>query len=592
MLTRATMRCAWFWKLDDGRLLLRQLLLHQRDNLLFPNRQRHLAPVPIGQAPDPFGEQDAVLAEAVGDGEGAAVGLAVLVFGQDAERAGADLFEGGGEGEDGRLRMRDCVSEAWRCCLARNIATRNATSLHRHAHRLAHRLPLAPAVLHLADALADVAGALGVGAQAARDIRVAQGFLDAEDDGLGGEEPFLGAHGLAEGVAAMLGGGGHDAEQGGPVHRAAAREVARVGVQQAQLVGGDQHEAGFVQAPAAGAAEHLQQLVGLEQLLGLVAAIGFAGEGDAAQGEVDAGGQAHGGDDDPELAGLGERLDDAGPGAVAQAAVMIGDAALEQLGQVFADDQLLLGAELEGIGRGQLPGEFVGHGFGGLAARGEDQDRPQVFGQRLGDEPGPVTADFAGDMVAQAVGMDLVERHGAFIVADQNGLAAKPLQPFDDILRIADAAAEQEQLRLRRRQGHGELVIQAAVEVAEHLVLVHDQQGGAVALDEAVLLRLQRGDQHGGAEVFRQVARGDADVPAARAPFGELVVGQRAGRHRVDGLPAILALVGPELEDQRLARPGRRLDDHVLALAQGADGLLLPEVGDRDLVEGGQLGQW
>ena len=271
-----------------------------------------------------------------------------------------------------------------------------------------------------------MAGALGVGLQTARDIRVAQGFLDAEDDGFGGEEPFLGADGFAEGIAAMLGGGGHDAKQGGPIHRAVAREVTRVGIQQAQFVGRDQHVAGFVQAPAAGAAEHLQQLVGFEQLLRLVAAIGLAGEGDAAQGEVDAGGQAHGGDDDPELAGLGERFDDAGPGAVAQSAVMIGDAALEQLGEVLAHDQLLLGAELEGIGRGQLSGEFVGHGFGGLAARGEDQDRSQVVGQRLCHESRPVTTDFTGDMVAQAVGMNLVERHGAFIMTNQNGLAAKP----------------------------------------------------------------------------------------------------------------------------------------------------------------------
>ena len=144
-----------------------------------------------------------------------------------------------------------------------------------------------------------------------------------------------------------------------------------------------------------------------------VAAIGFAGQGDAAQGEVDAGGQAHRGDDDAQLAGLGQRFDDAGARAVAQAAVMIGDAALEQLGEVLADDELLLGAELEGIGRGQLAGEFGGHGFGGLAARGEDQDRPEVFGQRLGDEARPVAADFGRDVVAQAVGMDFLERHGA-----------------------------------------------------------------------------------------------------------------------------------------------------------------------------------
>ena len=195
----------------------------------------------------------------------------------------------------------------------------------RPRHRLAHRFPLAAAVLHFADALADVAGALGVGAEAARDVRVTQRFLDAEEDRFGGEEAFLGADGLAEGVAALLGGDGHQAEKGGPIHRAAAREVARVGVEQAQFVGRDQHVAGFVQAATAGAAEHLQQLIGFEQLLGLVAAIGFGGEGDAAQGEVDAGGQAHRGHDDAQLAGLGERFDDSGAGAVAQAAVMVGD---------------------------------------------------------------------------------------------------------------------------------------------------------------------------------------------------------------------------------------------------------------------------
>src|ERR1019366_7353305 len=115
--------------------------------------------------------------------------------------------------------------------------------------------------------------------------------------------------------------------------------------------------AGLIQPAAAGASEHLQQLIGFKQLLSLVTAVGFPGEGDAAEGEVDAGSQAHGGDDDPELASLGERFDDAGPGTVAQSAVMIGDATLEQLGQMLADNQLLLRAELEGIGRGELPGE-------------------------------------------------------------------------------------------------------------------------------------------------------------------------------------------------------------------------------------------
>ena len=82
-----------------------------------------------------------------------------------------------------------------------------------------------------------MAGALGVGPQAAGYLGMAQGFLDAEDDGLGREQPFLGADGLAERVAAMLGGGGHQAEQRAPIHGAAARKMAGMGVEQAQFVG-------------------------------------------------------------------------------------------------------------------------------------------------------------------------------------------------------------------------------------------------------------------------------------------------------------------------------------------------------------------
>ena len=94
------MRWAWFWNAHDGRLLLRQLLFDQRDDLSVPNGQRHLAAVPVRQAPDPLGKQHAVMAKPVGDGEGAAVGLAVLAFGQDAEACRCRLFRGrrGGKG--------------------------------------------------------------------------------------------------------------------------------------------------------------------------------------------------------------------------------------------------------------------------------------------------------------------------------------------------------------------------------------------------------------------------------------------------------------------------------------------------------------
>ena len=129
--------------------------------------------------------------------------------------------------------------------------------------------------------------------------------------------------------------------------------MAWSGIEQAELIGGDEDETGFVQTTAAGASEHLEDFIGAERLFGDVAPVGFGGEGDAAQGEIDAGGQSHRGHDDAQLAGLGERFDDAGARAVTQTAVMISDAALEQFGEVFADDEFLVLAELERIGRRQ-----------------------------------------------------------------------------------------------------------------------------------------------------------------------------------------------------------------------------------------------
>ena len=353
--------------------------------------------------------------------------------------------------------------------------------------------PLPPAVLHLANALANMARPLGIRAQAAGRIRVPQGFLHAQDDGLDREKPFLNANSFAEGIAALLGRGNHQPKQGRPVHRAAAREVERERIQKAQFIGGDQDEARLIEATPAGAAKHLQQFIRLDEVRRFVAAVRLGSQRDAAQGKIDARGQAHGGDHHSQLSGLGQGLDDAGPRPVAQAAVVIGDAALEQLGQVFADQELLPGAELERVGRGQLPRQLVGHCFGGLPARRKDQDRPQVFRQRLGHQPRPVAADFARNMITQAVGMDLFLRDGAPVVANQDGFPAESLQPFDHILRVVHAAAEQQQLRLRGGQGNGQLIVQATVKVAEHLVFIHHQQSGAVPPDQTVLLRLQRG---------------------------------------------------------------------------------------------------
>ena len=87
---------------------------------------------------------------------------------------------------------------------------------------------------------------------------------------------------------------------------------------------------------------------------------------------------------------------------------------------------------------------------------------------------------------------------------------------------------------------------------------------------------------------MREIARGDADIPAAPAPLGEFIVRQRASWDGVNRLAARLARMGPQLEDQRLAGAGRGLYHGILSLAQRGDGLSLPEIGYDDLVQGGQ----
>ena len=61
--------------------------------------------------------------------------------------------------------------------------------------------PLAPAVEHFADALANVAGAFGVGFQTAGCVGMFQRFFDAEKNWLGGEQALLHPHGFGERLA-------------------------------------------------------------------------------------------------------------------------------------------------------------------------------------------------------------------------------------------------------------------------------------------------------------------------------------------------------------------------------------------------------
>ena len=86
---------------------------------------------------------------------------------------------------------------------------------------------------------------------------------------------------------------------------------------QADAVLADHDVTDLIDAAATGPAEHLQDLVGAQGLLDVVAAVAIGGQGDTAQAEVDAGGQTHGRGHDPELAGFGEWFDNPGPSRIA-----------------------------------------------------------------------------------------------------------------------------------------------------------------------------------------------------------------------------------------------------------------------------------
>jgi len=427
--------------------------------------------------------------------------------------------------------------------------------------------------------------------QAAGRVGMFERHFHTEEDRLGREQALLNSDGFEERRPSLLGCRAHDAQERAPIHHPVARQMSGVGVEQTDFVRCHQHETCLVDAPSPGASEHLEDFVGLERVFEFIAPVRFAGEGDAAKGEIDARGQAHGGYDRAKLSRLGQGLDHSGARPVAEAAVVEGDAGLEQAGEVIAHDLALGDAQLQRIRARQVAGQVSGEGFRRLAARGEHQHGAQVVGERLRDRAWPVASNLGWQIIIEVLDMDFFKRNGAVLVADQVGVASQTPQPLDHVLRIADAAAQQQELCGGRGQGDGQLVVEPAVGVPDHLVFIDDEQAWAGALHQAVLLCFERGDEDRRVEILGQVARGDADVPPARPPLGQFVVRQRACRNGIDRLAPIMALLGPDLENQCLARTGRRLDDDVTARTQGADRFLLPEVGHDHLVQGGQAGQ-
>ena len=247
--------------------------------------------------------------------------------------------------------------------------------------------------------------------------------------------------------------------------------------------------------------------------------------------------------------------------------MVVGHAAAEHPRELFPGERGLLGREDERIVHGQGGGEFAREVLAGGAARGEDEDRPQVGQERLGDQPRPVAAERAGVQPhGQRVQQRFLQRHGPLAVRDEFRVAPQPPQPRRHVARVAHAAAEQQQLGVRRREREGQFVVRAPVGVAEHLVFVDDEQLRPPAAQQLAALGFQRGDDDARLGPLVDVARADAHVPTGGAPLGVLVVGQRAGGHGEHGLTLERGI--QQLEHVGLARAGGRVDDQVAPRAQ------------------------
>jgi hypothetical protein len=76
----------------------------------------------------------------------------------------------------------------------------------------------------------------------------------------------------------------------------------------------------------------------------------------------------------------------------------------------------------------------------------------------------------------------------------------------------------------------------------------------------------------------------DADFPSLRFPLRAFVIGKGAGRDGVDGLAAQAAV--EQLENEGLACASGRVHDYVLPRSERAHSLLLPQIGERQLLKG------
>ncbi len=97
--------------------------------------------------------------------------------------------------------------------------------------------------------------------------------------------------------------------------------------------------------------------------------------------------------------------------------------------------------------------------------------------------------------------IDLVLRDRPLIVPNEKRVASDPAQPFDHVLRIVHTPAEQKQLRLRRGESEGQLVVHAPDRIGDELIFIDDEQARTLPPEKTGALRLEGGDNNLGVEV-------------------------------------------------------------------------------------------
>ena len=334
-------------KLLHRRLVCRQFLLEERLDFLLPKSQRYHAHSPTGQPAHPLGQVEPLVVELVRHLLLPAIRLPGRQQGQ---------LTGAGSPQHVRLHQRRSKHRrlAKRLLLFRRPFAawffRDEHLVERHRHGLGPGLPPASAVEHLADSPAGFPGALRVGDQAARHVRMFHCKLHAKQNRLGAEQPLLHADRLDVRVTPLLRRAVHQAQQRRPVDHAVAREKTGMAVADANFISRNQTVTNLVDAAPPGAPEHLVNLIRPDRHLQMVATIRVGGQNHAAQRKVNAGGQAHRGHDDSQLASLGQGLNHSRTRAVAQSAVVKRDSRLQHPCETIINEIFLPGAQLERIG--------------------------------------------------------------------------------------------------------------------------------------------------------------------------------------------------------------------------------------------------